>query len=628
MAVSKVRRTLFRLLKSSFRPRADPKPGYRYFIAAAGMPEDCRYMRTRLQIEYARLLDWCEVVGLIKNGEGKGLPESLKIDKVVLFAVLNEIRVSMEELAEINGRYVELNSELDAATRDSAIELDLLEEFPHITISYDKKCGHRKYPRGLNSIVHGTSMASNIARNPKRLQWIAFDRNVFLKLLGRLSELNDHLRELMHGHQARALELATQKSYLEMVQMRASVEELKHLVKAAMLPHEQDSAEHSSALAGHRNEKALASLAEFKCLNATFDELPRQHTRVRDQVSASSQMTYSQISYVENTACTLSVDGKFRVEGEFDPGDGRKHYVWIEWKAYKTKYSRRLEKHVPLSENLKRVKELVALLKNDKPAQFCAPRCLGFFDDRDDVKDSQHDPRFGLVFQKPEKSSLPVSLRQMISKGPKASLTDRVSLAHKVSTCILYLHAVNWLHKGLRSDSIVFLPQNPSPNTPAAIDQPYVTGFEYARPDRDGETTTGGVEVNDYVMLFVHPDYQGSDAKGTYRKTFDIYSLGIILLEIAYWECIEDILGIDMNNVNPAQLKGIRGRLLQPGSKYLAHLKANLGDRYYAAVKSCIGGCPAFGVGVDENEANVQTGAKLQHSFNTLVVDALDSIVV
>lgn len=582
------------------------------------MPEDCRYMRIRLQIEYARLLDWCEVAGL---------PESLKVDTAVLLAVLKEIRESMEELAKLSGKYIELKPEKHAATEKSAIELDLLEEFSHITLSYDKKGGHRKYTRGLNSIARGTSMASNIARNPKRLQWIAFDKDAFLKLLGRLTEFNDHLYELMHGHQARALELATQKSYLEMVQMRASVEELKHLVTAAMLLQEHDSAEFSSAPTRRRNEKALASLADFKRLNATFDELPRQHSKSREQVTRSSQLTYSQVFYDGDTAPTLSVDGRIHAEGKLFLGDGTEHYVWIEWKRYKTKYSRRLEKHVPLPENLKRVKELVSLLQSDKPKQFCAPQCLGFFDDRDDIKDSQHDARFGLVFKKPDKSSLPVSLRQMISKEPKASLTDRVSLAHGISTCVLYLHAVNWLHKGLRSDSVMFLPGDLSGDA-SAIDQPHVTGFEYARPDRDGETTTSGMEVNDYVMLYVHPDYQGSDAKGTYRKTFDIYSLGIILLEIAYWKPIDNILGIDMNNATPAQLKGIRGRLLQPGSDYLAHLKANLGDRYCTAVKSCIDGCPTFGVDVDESEVDVQTGAKLQHSFTTLVVDALDSIAV
>ena len=579
-------------------------------------------MRTRLQIEYARLLDWCEVVGLIKDDEGQGLPESLKVDTPVLCAVLTEIRVSMEDLADISGKYIELNPEMDVATEKSAVELDLLEEFSHITLSYGKKGGHRKYPRGLNSIARGTSMASSIARNPKRLQWIAFDKDAFLKLLGRLAEFNDHLYELMHGHQARTLELATQKSHLEMVQMRASVEELKQLVTAAMLLQAHDPGEFSSAPTRRRNEKALASLAGFKRLNAAFDEIPRQHSKVREQVTTCSQLTCSQVFYDEKNASTLSVDGRIHVEGKLYPGDGTEQSVWIEWKAYKTKYSRRLEKHVPLPENLKRVKELVSLLESDKPRQFCAPQCLGFFDDRDDVEKSEHDARFGLVFQKPEKSSLPVSLRQMICRGPKASLTDRVSLAHKISTCVLYLHAVNWLHKGLRSDSVMFLSDDSS------LDTPYVTGFEYARPDRDGETTMGGVEVNDHVMLYVHPNYQGSDAKGTYRKTFDIYSLGIILLEIAYWKRIENILGIDMNDVTPAQLKGIRGRLLQPGSEYLAHLKANLGDRYYTAVKSCIDGCPAFGVGVDESEVDVQTGAELQHSFTTLVVDTLDSIAV
>ena len=226
----------------------------------------------------------------------------------------------------------------------------------------------------------------------------------------------------------------------------------------------------------------------------------------------------------------------------------------------------------------------------------------------------------GLVFAKPQESSLPVSLRHLISEKPKTSLTDRVSLARKISTCVLYLHADNWLHKGLRSDSVIFVPDDFS------LDSPLVTRFEYARPDRDGETTTGGVEVNGHVMLYVHPNYQGSDARGTYRKTFDIYSLGIILLEIAYWKRIEHIMAIDMNEVTPAQLKGIRGRLLQPNSEFLAHVQSDLGNRYYAAVRSCIEGPSAFGISADKSEGEMHTGAKLQHSFATLVVDALGSI--
>ena len=579
-------------------------------------------MRVKLQIEYSRLLDWCEVAGLIELKDGQNLPANLRADRLTLVAILTEIRISMQDLADVRGKYVEFNSTVDNASEKAATEIDLLEEFSHIAVSYEKEPGQRKPFRSRNHIARGSSMASSIVKNPKRLKWVAFDKDVFLKLLGRLTELNDHLQELMHGHQARALEIATQKTYLEMVQMRASVSELTHLVTAAMLLQEHDGVESSSASTRRRNEKALASLADFK--STTYDVLARRQSGVQRTNAAPNLLNYSQIYYNTDSALASTSDSRIRTEGKLYPGNGTEQYVWIEWKAYNTSYDRQLEKHVPLPKNLKRVKELVSLLQSDKPKQFCAPRCLGFFDDRDDTKDSNHNARFGLVFEKPENTASPVSLRQLIFNKSKASLTDRIFLAHRISTCVLYLHAVNWLHKGLRSDGVMFFPDSDT----SSIKHPYITGFEYARPDKDGETTTTTVEFADYLMLYVHPNYQGYEAKGTYRKTFDIYSLGIILLEIAYWKRIEDILDIDTHTAKPAQLKAVRGRLLQPDSVYLAFVKENLGDRYYTAVKSCIEGRSAFGIGADENEGDVQTGARLQYNFTTLVVDALESISI
>lgn len=581
-------------------------------------------MRVKLQIEYARLLDWCEVAGLIDLQDGQDLPDSLKADKLTLVAILAEIRMSMEDMAEIRGKYVEFNPTVDTANEKAAVETDLLEEFSHMAISYDKGPRQHKAVRSRTYITRATSMASDIIKNPKRLSWVAFDKDIFLKLLGRLTELNDHLQELMHGHQARALESATQKTYLEMVQMRASVAELSHLVTAAMLLQEHDAVEPSSASTRRRNQNALASLAEFKSLNATHDVHGRGNRVVHKNNAFPCQFNYSQLYYDHNSALASTSDARIRTEGKLYPGNGTQQLVWIEWKAYNTIYDRHLEQHMPLPKSLKRVKELVTLLQSDKPKQFCAPRCLGFFNDRDDAKDSKHDARFGLVFEKPMSSTSPVSLRQMIFKAPKASLTDRVALAHKICSCVLYLHAVNWLHKGLRSDGVMFF----SDSDTSSITDPYITGYEYSRPDKDGETTVTATEHPDYLMLYVHPNYQGYEAKGTYRKTFDIYSLGIILLEIAYWKRIEHILDIDTHTAQPAQLKAVRERLLQPGSGYLAVVKEDLGDRYYTAVKSCIEGRSAFGIGSQENEGDVQTGARLQYGFTTLVVDALESISV
>ena len=568
-------------------------------------------MRVRLQMEYSKFLDWCEVAGLTELQDGQDLPDSLTTDKLTLVAVLTEIYLSMEHLADIRGKYVELNSAVDTASDKAAIETDLLEEFSHMTSSYEKGPSQRKQTRGRSCIARGTSMASSVVKNPRRLQWIAFDKDEFMKVLDRLIQLNDHLKGLMHGHQLRALESATQKTHLEMVQIQASVAELKHLVTAAMLLQEHNGVESSTASSRRRNDKALASLADFKKLNAKHD-VPGH------------QLNYSQIYYKDDGAAACTSDSRIRTEGKLYPGDGTQQHVWIEWKAYDTVYDRNQERHFPLPKNLKRVKALVSLLQSDKPREFCAPRCLGFFDDRDDTKNSTHEHRFGLVFEKHEEGASPVSLRQMIFTRPKPSLSDRVALAHKLSTCLLYLHAVNWLHKGLRSDGVILFTNSDTPN----ITDPSITGFEFARPDKSGETTTTATEFADYLMLYVHPNYQGYEAKGTYRKTFDIYSLGIILLEIAHWKRIEDILGIDTHAAKPAQLKAVRGRLLLPGSPYLAYVRENLGDRFYTAVRSCVEGRSAFGIGEGESEADVQTGARLQHHFTTLVVDALQSISI
>ena len=394
--------------------------GYQYFVAAAGMPDDCHYMRTRLQIEYLRLLDWTDVAGLIEYKDGQDLPNSLKSDRFVLVAVLTEIRSSIEDLAEINGKYIELRPDEDPAKRREAMELELVEQFSNISLAYEKKAGKRTYPRGLNHIARSSAMAKDVVRHPKRLQWVAFDRDVFKKLLGRLTELNDYLHEMMHGHQARALELATQRTYLEMVQVRVSVDELKHLVTAAMLLQDRDLGEPSSSSIRRRNEKALASLAEFKTLNAaneaSFDDKPPAY----DSIMKSTQLNYSSMTiFYENTnASDETSHNRTRTEGKYYPGNETEHHVWIEWKTYEARRDRHLNKDVPIKENVKRVKELVALLQSDKPKEFCAPRCLGFFDDRDDKPQSDHDYRFGLVFEKSTPNIVP-KISTSTTHGPQ-----------------------------------------------------------------------------------------------------------------------------------------------------------------------------------------------------------------
>ncbi|KAI4183576.1 MAG: hypothetical protein LQ346_006289 [Caloplaca aetnensis] len=578
------------------------------------MPESCWYLRTRLQIEYLRLTTWSEVAGLIEYKEGHDLPDSLKADRLVLVAILTEIRALMDDFANVNGEYQDqLRPDESAAAKKDAEELDLVEEFSSISLEYEKQAVERKHIRGTNHIVNHMRMAKDIVKNPKRLKWVAFDEQVFKSLLGRLTELNDYLHELLHGHQARKLEQMTEKAYMEMVQVRSSVEELKHLVVAAMLL--EDRGHSTTTELRRRHNQVLARLAEFKSLNAANEDPRGQKPPDYDSVISGTRLNYSSVYYKETASASSP---RARAEGKFFPGDGTSRKVWIEWKTYNERWDVQLDKYVPQDGNVRRVRELAALLQSSKPQEFCAPHCLGYFDDRDDAEHSEHDYRFGLVFEKPIDVS-PVSLHEVL-KAPEPSLTDRIALAHKISTCVLYLHAVNWLHKSLRSDSVVFFPLSISTMGP------YLTGYEYARADRPGETTTGG-DVDEWTELYVHPNYQGPGTKGQYRKTFDIYSLGIILLEIAHWQPIEEIMQLDMASQDIFQdIKGIRGRLLQPKSNVMEALKGKFGVEYFTAVRSCIEGREAFGIELNESEVDIATGAKLQQGFTRLVTDGLGSI--
>lgn len=50
---------------------------------------------------------------------------------------------------------------------------------------------------------------------------------------------------------------------------------------------------------------------------------------------------------------------------------------------------------------------------------------------------------------------------------------------------LLRFHASGWLHKGLRSENIVFFPV--SPDALCHLKDPWIMGYEYAHQDKPGE---------------------------------------------------------------------------------------------------------------------------------------------
>ena len=85
-------------------------------------------------------------------------------------------------------------------------------------------------------------------------------------------------------------------------------------------------------------------------------------------------------------------------------------------------------------------------------------------------------------------------------------------------------------------------------------------------------------------------------AKWTYRKTYDIYSLEILLLELAYWQPVQDFLRFPDQPAKEGDAKLFREQLLAPSSKYVKELSARVGDKIPTAIMACLEGEKAFDI--------------------------------
>ena len=107
--------------------------------------------------------------------------------------------------------------------------------------------------------------------------------------------------------------------------------------------------------------------------------------------------------------------------------------------------------------------------------------------------------------------------------------------------------------RNIRPGSILFFPkeskERPRDGSQAAkaleYDEPMFVGFGNARPDRVTQTVTDGYRKSEaagaiHLDVYQHPAKR-DDPNIRYSRSFDIYSLGCVLLEIARWQLLEEI---------------------------------------------------------------------------------------
>ncbi|KAJ4356999.1 hypothetical protein N0V95_002871 [Ascochyta clinopodiicola] len=353
------------------------------------------------------------------------------------------------------------------------------------------------------------------------------------------------------------------------------------------------------------NAHALHPAARFHLppkLNTSDLVLPEEEPPPYESVGASSIRIIGRLRSRNSSTNPWKTDGSRTVEQP----------VLIEYATYDPTY--RFTEVSPPTDRLDTLLSILSKLSNDQP-HMATLRCLGYFED-------PKQPRFGLVFELPLPTYSgasdahktidelrPVTLLSVLQTGSKSlnnsnsatpPLEDRFRLAHSLAITFSKLHGNNFVHKDINSSNILVFRKNrrQSANTRAlqyAIRSPVVCSF-----DLFSEYDIEPAHTMPTLNIYRHPE----DPKFTGLKErhhgpqFDLYSLGLILLEIGLWQPLADLWKPKYT------LADFKQRV---EDVYIRRLASKCGTAYMQVVRDCFWA-------VDR----IESGAESLHDFAQL----------
>lgn len=257
-----------------------------------------------------------------------------------------------------------------------------------------------------------------------------------------------------------------------------------------------------------------------------------------------------------------------------------------------TQYTR--DATVKCASNLAQI--MASQMHRDPTNTFRKLDCAGYF---------VTDERVGYVFELPRNtnpSSNPRSLLSLLYEGgvaeddrediDKPPLEQRYALSKALCKCIYYLHASELVHKGIRSDNILFFRREGDRMDHVRLEELYITGFDHSRLDGLDDLTITKTTLSTNEGRYRHLGFYTSTSRRS-TKIHDLYSLGLVLLEIAHWwklkSLVRDQTGDDMIS------------FIRDEYGLVSERDQLMGTRYRDAVERCIRS--RFGVRLEEKGA-------------------------
>ncbi|KAL1875182.1 hypothetical protein Daus18300_003250 [Diaporthe australafricana] len=250
-----------------------------------------------------------------------------------------------------------------------------------------------------------------------------------------------------------------------------------------------------------------------------------------------------------------------------------------------------------------RVKLLATLLAAQKADEFRSLRCLRW---THQVIANTYTLDFTIPAQYEgcQYMTLDAIVRQS-KRQARPTLNERIRMSCLLAKALQKWHVVGWVHQSISSHNVLFFLNKDTRQVD--FSHPFLHGFEFARPDSDPSIGRAGDDLE--FNIYRHPDRQGSVRKGHLKK-HDIYSLGVVLLEIGLWQ-----RSIDLIDPKPSPTpQSIRVKLQRHCSERLSHFS---GTAFKAAVDACLS------LSVVE-DCDDEIGSRLATSFKHNVIDELE----
>jgi len=228
-----------------------------------------------------------------------------------------------------------------------------------------------------------------------------------------------------------------------------------------------------------------------------------------------------------------------RTTATYQSSHGLPRTVLVEWRQFESGLTQETrDKAIKRAENLARIlqkKPSKAAAKN-----FRMLECAGYY-----ITDQQ----VGFVFDLPpgiNSSQRPKTLEELLFEDKRSDYVDKPPLEERLALCkalcnsIYCLHASQLVHKGIRSDNILFFEREGERSI--RISEPYITGFDHSRPDGPNDPTITKAALSPDEDRYRHPAANASVSRRS-TKIHDLYSLGLVLLEVAHWMTLKYLVG-------------------------------------------------------------------------------------